>query len=139
MGKINRYLIFAQFCLNFQTSLVWIRTVLFLHFFFQEFVSAVDRLFPYVTLVLGQQTWMPGIPAAVKHLSQRVVLHMKTASLQGTKKMDSLRSLVGLLDKYDVLVEEDTVNCKKDLPVYKDIVPQFAGRANTNLYVISNC
>lgn len=64
---------------------------------------------------------------------------MKTASLQGTKKMESLRSLVGLLDKYDVLVEEDTVNCKKDLPVYKDIVPQFAGTANTNLYVISNC
>lgn len=102
-------------------------------------MSAVERLFPYLTLVLGQQTWPPVIPAAVKRLSQRVVLHMETASLQETKRMESLRSLVGLLDKYDVLVEEDTVNCKRDFPVYKDIVSQFAGRANTNLYVISNC
>lgn len=102
-------------------------------------MSAVEKWFPYVTLVLGQQTWPPVIPAAVKHLSQRVVLHMKAASLQKTKRMESLCSLTGLLDKYDVLVEEDTVNCKRDFPVYKDIVSQFAGGTNSNLYVISNC
>lgn len=102
-------------------------------------MSAVERLFPYVTLVLGQQAWPPVIPAAVKHLSQRVALHIKTASLPKPARMESLRSLVGLLDKYDVLVEEDTVNCKRDFPVYKEITSEFAGRANTNLYVISNC
>lgn len=113
--------------------------VLFLCFIFQGFVLAVERLFPYVTLVLRQQTWPPVIPAAVKHLSQRVVLHMETAALQETKRMESLRSLVGLLDKYDVLVEEDTASCRGDFPVYKNIVSQTAGRANTNLYVKSNC
>lgn len=111
----------------------------FLCFVFQEFVSAVERLFPHVTLVLGQQTWPPVIPAAVEHLSQRVVLHMETASLQETNRMESLRSLVGLLDKYDVLVEEDTVNCKRDFPVYEDIVSQCAGKTNTNLYVKCKC
>ena len=104
-------------------------------------MSAVERLFPYVTLVLGQQTWPPVVPAAVRHLSQRLVLHTKTSSLQkaNEKRMDSLQSLVGRLEKYDVLLEEDTVNCKRDFPVYKDIISQFAGSANTNLYLISNC
>lgn len=106
------------------------------YFDFQEFVSAVERLFPYVTLVLSQQTW-PAVPTFIKHLSQRVALHIKTAPLQKSMKMETLSSLVGLLDRYDVLVEEDTVKCKMDFSVYKKIQTHFA--CSANLYVISKC
>lgn len=105
-------------------------------FDFQEFVSAVERLFPYITLVLPQQTW-PAIPTFVKHLSQRVALHIKIASLQKSITMETLSSLVGLLDRYDVLLEEDTVNCKIDFSAFKNIQTHFPSSAN--LYVISKC
>lgn len=100
-------------------------------------MSAVETLFPYVTLVLTPHTWPPAIPTSVKHLSQRVALHIKTALLQKAMRVEMLTSVVGLLDRYDVLVEEDTVNCKMDSSVYKDIEVQFAG--STNLYVMSKC
>lgn len=99
----------------------------------QGFVAAVERLFPYVTLVLSQQTWPPVIPAAVPALSQRVALHLNTASLH--KGPDVFSSLMGLMDRYDVIVEEDT-NTSRDFEVYEDFMTQHAQRTNTNLYVI---
>ncbi|XP_029687560.1 protein FAM151A isoform X2 [Takifugu rubripes] len=103
----------------------------------QHFMSAVETLFPYVTLVLKQHMWPPAIPTSIKHLSQRVALHIKTTSLQKATRAEMLRSLIGLLDRYDVLVEEDTINCKMDSSVYKDTEVQFVG--STNLYVMSKC
>lgn len=100
-------------------------------------MSAVETLFPYVTLVLTQHMWPPVIPTSVKHLSQRVALHIKTTLLQKATRAEMLRSLVGLLDRYDVLVEEDTINCKLNSSVYKDAEVQFTG--STNLYVMSKC
>lgn len=100
-------------------------------------MSAVETLFPYITLVLTPHMWPPAIPTSVKHLSQRVVLHIKTTLLQKATRVEMLRSLVGLLDRYDVLVEEDTINCKLDSSAYKDSEVQFAG--SKNLYVMSKC
>lgn len=98
-------------------------------------MSAVERSFPYVTLVLRQQSWPPVIPAAVKHLSQRVVLHTTVASLREAEGTDARSSLMGLLHTHDVLVEEDTDACTT-APVYDDMVAQSAAM---NLYVISKC
>lgn len=81
--------------------------------------------------------WPPVIPTSVKHLSQRVALHIKTTSLQKATRAEMMRSLIGLLDRYDVLVEEDTINCKMDSSVCKDTEVQFAG--STNLYVMCKC
>ncbi|XP_032388227.1 protein FAM151A isoform X1 [Etheostoma spectabile] len=98
-----------------------------------EFVSAVERLFPYVTLVLSEQTWPPRVP--VTGLSQRVALHLNTASLpEGQETRDSL---MAMMDRYDLIVE-DTRSRAGAFEVFKGLMSQRAGRANTNLYVISD-
>ncbi|XP_068427527.1 protein FAM151A [Clinocottus analis] len=86
-----------------------------------EFVSTVERLFPYVTLVLTE----PDVPEP--GWSQRVALHVSAASLP--MGQEALRSL---LDGYDLLVEEDTRR------VFTGLMSRRAGIANTNLYVISD-
>lgn len=101
---------------------------------FQEFVSAVERLFPYVTLVLTERNWPPQIPAAVTGLSQRVALHLKRASL--SRGQEELHSLMGMMDRYDLIVEEDMKSNTEAFTVFKELVTQRRGRANRNLYMM---
>ncbi|XP_068594332.1 protein FAM151A [Cebidichthys violaceus] len=96
----------------------------------KEFVSTVERLFPYVTLVLTE----PLIP--VTGLSQRVALHLSAASLPSGQEAHD--SLMGMMDRYDLIVEEDTKSRAGVFSVFKGLISQRAGRANTNLYVISD-
>ncbi|KAG8013846.1 hypothetical protein GBF38_016044, partial [Nibea albiflora] len=98
----------------------------------KEFISAVERLFPYVTLVLTEQN-QPLIP--VTGLSQRVALHLTTASLP--KEQKALNSLTEMMDRYDLLVEEDTKSSAGSVTVFKELMTRRARRANTNLYVIN--
>nr|XP_020475251.1 protein FAM151A isoform X2 [Monopterus albus] len=102
----------------------------------KEFVSTVERLFPYVTLVLTEQNWLLQIPAIVTGLSQRVALHLNTMSLP--KGQEELHSLMRMTDKYDLIVEEDTKNTAAVSAVLKEEMIQRAGRVNTHLYVISH-
>ena len=94
---------------------------------FQAFASAVDTLFPYVTLVLTEQSWPPVLPAAVTGLSQRVALHLNTASLP--EEQEALNSLTEMMDRYDLVVEADA------LPVFRGRLRQLTVRANTHLYM----
>lgn len=91
--------------------------------------------FPYVTLVLTQQTWPPLIPASVTGLSQRVALHLNTASLP---KEEGFQSLVGMMDRYDLIVQEDTEESTAATYVLKQLASQRRGAANTHLYVLSS-
>ncbi|KAG7525673.1 FAM151A isoform X1 protein [Solea senegalensis] len=100
-----------------------------------EFVSTVERLFPYVTIVLTQHSWPPYVPASVAGLSQRVALHLITASLPEGDR--GLHSVPALMDRYDLIVEEDTESGAETLDVLKGLKSRRTGRANTNLYVIS--
>nr|XP_046264366.1 protein FAM151A [Scatophagus argus] len=101
------------------------------------FVSAVERLFPYVTLVLTQHTWPPVIPEIATSLSQRVALYLNTASLP--KGQGALYSLMGMMDKYDlIVVEENTKISTEEFALFKGLVTQRAGKANTNLYLINS-
>ena len=104
--------------------------------FFQEYVSKVQQLFPYITLVLTEQNWPPQIPATVTGLSQRVALHLNTASLPKGKK--ELHSLLRVMDRYDLLVNVDTKSSAEAFAVLKELMSQHTERANTNLYVISH-
>lgn len=96
----------------------------------------MERLFPYVTLVLTQQNWPPLIPATVAGLSQRVALHVNTASLPIGQ--EGLNSLKGMMDRHDLIVEEDTEKSAGAFAVLKGLMAQRTGRANTNLYVMSD-
>ncbi|XP_030608601.1 protein FAM151A [Archocentrus centrarchus] len=97
------------------------------------FVSTVESLFPYVTLVLAEQNWPPQIPAAVTDVSQRVALHLNTASLP--KGQEELHSLMGMMDRYDFIIEMDTKKSAEVLTVLKALVPQCTERAKKNLYI----
>lgn len=99
-------------------------------------MSTVERLFPYVTLVLTEQSWPALIPAAVTGLSQRVAIHLNTATLP--KGWEAFSSLMGMMDRYDLLVEEDTKSSTRVFEVFKGLMNRSTGRANTNLYVISD-
>ncbi|XP_078029028.1 protein FAM151A isoform X2 [Epinephelus lanceolatus] len=100
----------------------------------EEFVSTVERLFPYITIVLTEQNRPPLTPAT--GLSQRVALHLKTASLP--KGQEALNSLMGMMYTYDLIVEEDTKSSAGALASFKGLMTQRTGRANTNLYVMSD-
>lgn len=69
-------------------------------------------------------------------LSQRVALHLNTASLPKGKK--ELNSLMGMMDRYDLLVEEDTKSGAEAFAILKGLMTLHTERANTNLYVISD-
>lgn len=98
----------------------------------QEFAASVERLFPYVTLVLTQHTWPPQVPAAVTALSQRVALHLSVASLPAAQQ--GLSSLLELMDRCDLVVEEDK---KGDAGALAEtLLRQHKGRADTKLYVV---
>lgn len=99
-------------------------------------MSTVERLFPHVTLVLRQQNWPPLISATVTGLSQRLALHLNTASLP--KGQEALDSLMGMMDRYDLIVEEDTKSSGGAFAAFKGLLTQRTGRENTNLYVISD-
>ncbi|KAM7401376.1 hypothetical protein PAMA_005525 [Pampus argenteus] len=99
-----------------------------------SFVSTVELLFPYVTIVLTEQSWPPLIPETVSGLSQRVALHLKTSTLP--KGQEELHSLMGMMDRYDVIVEGDMRSSAEALSHLKAIMMQRKQRAN--LYVITN-
>ncbi|KAM9789890.1 protein FAM151A [Neosynchiropus ocellatus] len=94
------------------------------HDFPQEFLSAVERTFPYVTLVLEQRSWPPVIPAAMTGLSQRVALHLRSGGLPKW----ALHSLVKMMDSYDVLVEEGTGSRDTTVADLKELVIKDGAR-----------
>lgn len=98
-----------------------------------DFISRVESLFPYVTLVLTEQTWPPLIPVAVTSLSQRVALHLNAAS-----SLEGLKELRSLMDRCDVVVEVDTNNRPGTFTVLKELLTQQTGTTNTHLYLISD-
>ncbi|KAK2895763.1 protein FAM151A [Channa argus] len=102
----------------------------------EEFVSTVERLFPYVTLVLTERNWPPLIPAVVTGLSQRVALHLNQTSLP--RHQEDLHSLTGMMDRYDFVVEENTDSNAEAFTVLKGQMTQRRGRASTHLYIISD-
>ncbi|XP_018551452.1 protein FAM151A [Lates calcarifer] len=102
----------------------------------KEYVSTVEKLFPYITLVLKEKNWPPQIPATVTGLSQRVALHLNAALLP--KGKEELHSLMGMMNRYDLIVEEDTKSSAEVFTVLKGLLSQRRGGANTNLYVISD-
>ncbi|XP_051809496.1 protein FAM151A isoform X2 [Acanthochromis polyacanthus] len=105
----------------------------------EYFVSTVEKLFPYVTVVLPEQNYPPVIPAAVAGLSQRVALRLKSASLP-TGQEEELNSL---MDRYDFILEVDTKTNTEAFSVLKILMTQRTGRVSnrdhvTNLYIISD-
>lgn len=95
------------------------------------FVSTVERLFPYVTVVLAEHKWPPRIPAAV---SQRVALRLNAASLPTGQ--EQLHALLGMMDKYDFIIEVDTKKGAEAVTVVKELSARRAGRANRSLYIL---
>lgn len=93
-----------------------------------DFVSTVETLFPYVTLVLVERERPPVLPAAVTGLSQRVALHLKAASV--LRREDPLHWLAEVTDRQQVVFEGN----KRDLTVLKQLVAPLTGRENTRLY-----
>lgn len=94
-------------------------------------MSTVERLFPYVTVVLAGHKWPPRIPAAV---SQRVALHLNAASLPTGQ--EQLYALLGMMDKYDFIIEVDTKKGGEAVAVVKELRAQRAGRASRSLYIL---
>lgn len=117
---------------------IWLNQykIMTVHSVLQEFVSTVERLFPYITLVLTETNWPPQIPAEVTGLSQRVALRLNPALLR--RGRDELHSLNGLMDGYDLIVEGDTESHAEALTEIKGLVSQRAVRTNKNLYVMSD-
>ncbi|XP_075340392.1 protein FAM151A [Odontesthes bonariensis] len=100
-----------------------------------DFVSITERLFPYVTLVLAGPKWPPLIPAVVTDLSQKVALHLTTASL--LQEQEELYSLMEM-DRYDFLVELDRNDRPETFTFLKELMAQRTKSTNTNLYMISD-
>ncbi|XP_034558844.1 protein FAM151A [Notolabrus celidotus] len=96
----------------------------------KEFASKVEELFPYVTLVLQEPNWPPLIPETVTGLSQRVALRLDSLP----EGQEALRSLVELMDRYDLIVEDATKTSAAEF--IKGLLTQREGGANTNLYMI---
>ncbi|XP_029971899.1 protein FAM151A [Salarias fasciatus] len=101
----------------------------------EDFVSTVERLFPYVTLVLAEQTWPSVVPPAVSGLSQRVALHLDTAAVLGGETQR--RSLTQLMDRYHFILEWKEESRAGDLAVLKALRDQHSGRDDAKLYVMS--
>ncbi|XP_053186608.1 protein FAM151A [Scomber japonicus] len=100
-----------------------------------RFVSTVEELFPYITFVLTEQSWPPLVPLTVSGLSQRVALHLSAVSLP--KRGQEHHSLVEMMERYDIIVEEDLRGVAEALTRLK-VLTGRKERANTKLYVISN-
>lgn len=107
-------------------------SVLFL--VFQDFITTVDSMFPYVTLVLSQQTWPPLIPPSVGGLSQRVALHLNAASLP--QEQEEVQSLMDMMDRYDVIVQQDTEGGAADNSALQQLMGRHRGRTSTHLYLL---
>lgn len=108
--------------------------ILLLLLVFQEFISTVDSLFPYVTLVLTQLTWPPLIPTSVGGLSQRVALHLKELSLP--QQQEDVQSLMDMMDTYDVIVQQNTEGGAADGSVLQQLIGYHTGKTSTHLYLL---
>lgn len=108
--------------------------IIFLLLVFQEFISTVDSVFPYVTVVLTQQTWPPLIPTSVRSLSQRVALHLKAQSLP--QQQEDVQSLMDMMDTYDLIVEQNTEGGAADDLVLQQLMGYHTGKTSTHLYLL---
>lgn len=99
-----------------------------------DFISTVDSMFPYVTLVLSQQTWPPQIPTSVGGLSQRVALHLNAASLP--QEQGEVQSLMDMMDRYDVIVQQHTEGRAADNAVLQQLMGWRRGKTSTHLYLL---
>ncbi|KAK2843980.1 hypothetical protein Q5P01_010639 [Channa striata] len=96
----------------------------------KEFVSTVERLFPYVTLVLTETNW-PLIPAVVTGLSQRLALHLNQTSLPRYQEEK-------MLERYDLIVEGNNDDNVEALIASKGHMTQRGGGAGTHVYIMSD-
>ncbi|XP_041659556.1 protein FAM151A [Cheilinus undulatus] len=103
--------------------------------YIKEFVSSVEKLFPYVTLVLQEQTWPPLVPAALTGVSQRVALHLNKGSLP--RGWEELIPVMETTDRYDVVVEEDT-SSGGAFKEFKRLTMKSKERSDMKLYTISD-
>ncbi|XP_062285114.1 protein FAM151A [Scomber scombrus] len=100
-----------------------------------RFVSTVEELFPYVTIVLTEQSWPPLVPLTVSGLSQRVALHLSAVSLP--KKEQESHSLMEMMDRYDIIVEEDMRGIAEALTRLK-VLMRRNEIEKTKMYVMTN-
>nr|XP_020483395.2 protein FAM151A-like [Labrus bergylta] len=100
----------------------------------QEFVSTVERLFPYVTLVHQEQNWPPQVPATLSTVSQRVAVHLNTLP-HGREGLNSLKKM---MDRYDLILDEDTKHPAGAFRDFRRLKTEQRGGRNTNLYMISD-
>lgn len=99
-----------------------------------EFLWTVDSMFPYVTIVLAQQTWPPLIPTSVRGLSQRLALHLKAASLP--KEPEEVQSLLNVMGRYDLIVQQDAEGRAEDNSVLQQLLGWHRGKMSTHLYLL---
>ncbi|XP_007578428.2 protein FAM151A [Poecilia formosa] len=100
-----------------------------------DFVSTVEELFPYVTVVLAEQNWPPLIPAALTGLSQRLAVHLTSASL--LKEPQGLPSLKER-NQCDFVVEVDTEDTAETFRIMKKLMAQQGGKLKANLYMMTS-
>lgn len=97
-------------------------------------MSKVEEVFPYVTVVLDEQNWPSVIPAELTGLSQRVAVHLTSASLfKEAQEIPFMKEM----DKYDFVVEVDTTDTPENLTVLKKLMAQETGTAKINLYMMT--
>ncbi|KAM3604975.1 uncharacterized protein V6R79_018928 [Siganus canaliculatus] len=99
----------------------------------KSFLSAVEKLFPYVTLVLTEQNWPPLVPAAAAGLSQRVALHLNASSMP-KEKQKTVDALEEVMDACDVVVEADDGDGL--FAALMELKRNRGETGSTNLYVI---
>lgn len=97
-----------------------------------DFVSKVETLFPYVTLVLQEPNWPPLTPQSMTGLSQRVALRLNAVP----KGEEALRSVVELMDRYDLIVEDEPGKKAGATSDLKRLLTQNKKRENTHIYMM---
>ncbi|XP_032421472.1 protein FAM151A isoform X1 [Xiphophorus hellerii] len=100
-----------------------------------DFVSTVEELFPYVTVVLAEQNWPPLIPASLTGLSQRLAVHLTAASL--LKEPQELPSLKER-NQCDFVVEVDMEDTAETFRIMKKLMAQQGGKSKANLYMMTS-
>lgn len=101
---------------------------------FQDFISTVDSVFPYVTLVLSQRTWPPLIPTSVRTLSQRVALHLGAQPLP--QRQQDVWFLMDLMDTYDLVVQPSAGGGATAQSVLQQLIGHHTGKTSTHLYLL---
>lgn len=93
----------------------------------------MEEFFPYVTVVLAEQNWLPLTPAAPMGLSQRLAVHLSSASL--LKEPQELPSLKER-NQCDFVVEVNMEDIAETFTIMKKLMAQQGGKSN--LYMMTS-